>query len=167
MVQGFHVARSPLAHHKSPLANGQKPPTKQQVPKEPTSSYKADKRQQQHNLFKPETVIEPAASAFCNAPAVTEMDAEPAAVPEAAKEAVAAVAAEAAAESQADIEATPSVEEPELPSVGAKAPVIVLDDEESPEMEEALKVLKAYRKRVKELLKANQASSFSPYLFRP
>ena len=134
---------SPVSLHKSPLANGQQLHAKQHDLGEPASSFKEERPVEKHNLCSSETVMEPAASAFCNAPAMDETATAP--------------------EVEADIEATPSIEEQELPEVRVQAPATVAPAtiaiaEESPETLELLEVLEAYRKRVKQLMRASQAS---------
>ena len=147
------MTSGPSAFQNSRLTNGHTSPAKRHD-YQTTDVFEDEQSVEQENDSNPGFSEEQAARVSPDAAAAVEPETEQEAEPEPEPEPKPEVE-----EVSDEIEATPSVEEPDLPNIVITAPVDVpVTKEDGPETKELMEVLEGYRKRVKILVRANQAS---------
>lgn len=148
------MTSGPSAFQNSRLTNGHTSPAKRHD-YQTTDVFEDEQSVEQENDSDPRISEEQAARVSPDAAAAVETEADQEAEPESEPEPEPKPEVEEVSD---EIEATPSVEEPDLPNIVITAPVDVPVSEEGPETKELMEVLEGYRKRVKILMRANQAS---------
>ncbi len=155
---------SPIGSSKRVVITGRKPLSEQPDPQKTAKPCDDGEYAPQGDLFAPRTTNQPRSAIREISAGTTDSEAEPEAEIEPDPEAEGEVeigevsAAGSEAETAAEVEATPSIEEAELPQAAYDAPSMSSAVHEEPEAAKLLEALEAYRTRVKQLMRGNQAS---------